>query len=152
MACRRGILVLSRAGLLALKQPARRRHTSLPGGRPANLSRGGHGQMSISRAVHDIEVAANPSASSYAVFRARQHRLDGMVGEVEQVIMDDAAVTPADIFDRSRRVIAEANGKVPAWMTADISPTALLDRLLVAEGRLRRRYYGAPSLDLDESA
>ena len=108
--------------------------------------------MSISRAVHDIEVTANSPASSCAVFRARQHRLDSMIGEVEQVILDDTAVTPTDVFERSRRVIAEVHGKTPPWLTAEISPTVLLDHLLVAEGRLRQRYYGSAYLDLDETA
>lgn len=106
---------------------------------------------SISRAVHDIELSATASASPYAVFRARQHVLDRLIDEVEHEIVSHHALEWPRLRDRALRAIAEVHGRMPSRLTADVSPTSLLDHLLVAEGRLRQQYYG-PGLDLEETA
>lgn len=106
--------------------------------------------MSIAQAAHDIEVAAGLPASRHAVFRARQAKLDRLIGEAEQLVMSGAARPPTGLIEGAGRALEQVHGRVPPWLTPTISPVALLDHLLVAEGRLRQKFYRAADLDLSD--
>lgn len=106
--------------------------------------------MSIAQAAHDIEAAASLPTSRHAVFRARQAELDRLIGEVERLVMSGATRPPTGLVEWAGRALERVHGRIPPWVTPTMSPVALLDHLLVAEGRLRQKFYRAADLDLGD--
>lgn len=106
--------------------------------------------MTIASAIRAIEGSA-PTASRQTIFRAKQHKLDELVEEAEILVMSESRRMPGELVDEAAAAITDAVGKPPAWVRAEITPMSLLDDLLVAEGRLRRKHYHAAYLELDET-
>lgn len=106
--------------------------------------------MSIARAVHEIELADGQPPSRHMVFRAQQRELDRLIGEAEGLVMSNSMPAPPLFVEKARRALTQIPGGAPSWLTPSVSPVALLNHLLVAEGRLRRKYYRAVVLDLDD--
>ena len=59
---------------------------------------------------------------------------------------------PEPLRQRAEVVMASVHGKVPPWLGLVTTPSGMLDQLLVAEGRLRQRYYVGVHLDLEDPA
>jgi hypothetical protein len=84
------------------------------------------------------------------VFRTRQHAIDRLVDLVERLLIAGADTVPSALSVRALRAIADVQGGDAGLSPARVTPTLLLNDLLVAEGRLRQQYYAFESLDLED--
>jgi hypothetical protein len=112
--------------------------------------------MSLSQAIADIRRADSAAVHSRRrQFRARQHRLDDLIQEVEQLVMHEAVAIPGPMCWRAKQMLDRVNWIVPSWLDDHTTPRELLDRLFIAEGMLRRDHYRhnkGVEIELDDSA
>lgn len=107
--------------------------------------------MSISAAVTEINNSEASAAYRHLRdFRALQHALDGLIGEVEGLVRDGALAVPEQLRRRAGLALARVHGRAPEWLCRVTAPSAFLDHLFVAEGSLRQKYYVGVDLDLDD--
>lgn len=109
--------------------------------------------MAIARASRDMLSARTVRSTSDVderTFRQRRLAIDELIATVEDVVAAEEPEIPCRLRDEAGRLLALVYGVTPPWILEVERPSALLDHLFIAEGRLRQDHYGESRVDLDE--